>query len=263
MKCEVVTTRDGARAVLDHETGEVMHPVVGPLVEAERLYVQPSRLVERLAEVGQPLRLLDVGLGAGSNAIAAWKLAEHASRRLDIVSLDRSRDALALALEHADDFGLTGPAGDAARNLLRAGTHEDAHCTWRFIEGELPDTLRAVDDHASDIVFWDPFSPRANPSLWTLAAFSALRRTCADGCTVHTYSSATPVRSALLLAGFSVGLGPAIDANKFATTAAVGASLLHPLDTRFLERLRRSTSPFPTDAPADALEQISLAPQFS
>ncbi len=51
-----------------------MHPVVGPLVEAERLYVGPSRLRERLVDGAKdPLVLLDVGLGAGSNAIAAWR----------------------------------------------------------------------------------------------------------------------------------------------------------------------------------------------
>ena len=35
--CEVVTTRDGARAMLDRRVGEVMHPVVGPAIEAARL----------------------------------------------------------------------------------------------------------------------------------------------------------------------------------------------------------------------------------
>ncbi len=34
--CEVVMTRGGARAMLDRATGEVMHPVVGPLIEGER-----------------------------------------------------------------------------------------------------------------------------------------------------------------------------------------------------------------------------------
>ena len=45
---EVVTTRSGARAMRDRATGQVMHPVVGPLAEAEALYVAPSRLAERL-----------------------------------------------------------------------------------------------------------------------------------------------------------------------------------------------------------------------
>ena len=32
--CEVVVTRGGARAMLDRRVGEVMHPVVGPAIEA-------------------------------------------------------------------------------------------------------------------------------------------------------------------------------------------------------------------------------------
>ena len=58
---------------------EVMHPVIGPLVEADALYVVPSRLAARLAQTSEadptaPLVLLDVGLGAGSNAVAAWRV---------------------------------------------------------------------------------------------------------------------------------------------------------------------------------------------
>lgn len=267
MKCEVVTTRGGARAVLDRETGEVMHPVVGPLVESLRLYVVPSRLAERLAEdASEPLVLFDVGLGAGSNALAAWRLSEARStdtRRLTIVSFDRSLDALALALEHAADFALDGAAGEAARALLAHGAHETAHTSWRFHAGELPGALSAEPDESVDIVYWDPFSPRANPELWTLGAFRALRRVCRAGCTVHTYGGATATRSALLLAGFAVGLGEAIGDEKRGTCAAVSAAnLTTPLDQRWLERVRRSTAPLPTDAPLDALARLASCAQF-
>ena len=60
--CEVVTTRGGARAMRDITTGELMHPIVGPIIEAEQLYVKPSRLKDRLGAGGPPLVLLDVGL---------------------------------------------------------------------------------------------------------------------------------------------------------------------------------------------------------
>ena len=70
---EIVVTRGGARAVRDRATGEVMHPVIGPRAEAESLYVAASRLRERLHDSdSSALVLLDVGLGGGSNAIAAW-----------------------------------------------------------------------------------------------------------------------------------------------------------------------------------------------
>lgn len=268
MKCEVVTTRGGARAVLDHETGEVMHPVVGPLVESRRLYVDPSRLAERLAEpAAEPLVLLDVGLGAGSNALAAWRVSEAlppGARRLSIVSFDRTADALALALEHAGDFALDGAAGVAARALLTRGSHETPRATWRFCPGELPDSLSGEAAEAADMVYWDPFSPRANPTLWTLTAFRALRRLCRAGCTVHTYSGATATRSALLLAGFYVGVGVPIGEEKHSTCAAVSPSdVRNPLDTRWLERVRRSSAPFPSDAPIDALAQLERSAQFA
>ncbi|MDC0722860.1 MnmC family methyltransferase [Nannocystis bainbridge] len=263
--CEVVTTTGGARAILDRRVGEVMHPVVGPAVEATRLYCEPARLAARLR--GQaPLVLLDVGLGAGSNAIAAWRLSEARDRgeRLTIVSYERSLDALTLALrpEHAASFDLDGPAGVAAHALLGAGHHDTALTSWRLVVGELPASL--AEGPAADVVFWDPFSPRANPELWSVAAFTALRRRCRPGATVHTYSGATAVRSALLLAGFFVGVGEPTGDHKAATCASVDATdLERPLDPRWLARLARSTAAFPADAPADAYARVASHPQFA
>ena len=267
MKCEVVTTRGGARALLDRDSGEVMHPVVGPMIESLRLYVEPSRLAARLAlPASDALVLLDVGLGAGSNALAARRVSEampSGARRLTIVSFDRSADALALALEHPNDFALDGEAGIAARTLLAHGESVTARTTWRFHRGELPATLSREAAATADLVYWDPFSPRANPSLWSYAAFRALRGVCRDECTLHTYSGATATRSALLLAGFAVGLGEPIGEDKQSTCAAVDvAGLATPLDQRWLARLSRSSAPLPSDAPPDAMEQIARCAQF-
>lgn len=263
--CEVVTTTGGARAVLDHATGEVMHPVVGPAIEAERLYCGPARLGARLRAGGDgPLVILDVGLGAGSNAAAAWRLAAALpgpARSLHIVSFDRELDAFRLALAHAADFNLDGEIHAAARALLDRGEHVTPRIRWQLVRGELPDTLNSAP--AADIVFWDPFSPRANPELWRLAAFTALRSRCGDAATVHTYSGATAVRSALLLAGFAVGEGVATGEFKSATTAAVRLrDLERPLGQRWLARLGRSSAGFPADAPADALARVAALQQF-
>ena len=267
-ECEVVVTRSGAPAVRDVATGELMHPVVGPIVEAQDLYVGPSRLEARLADEAEaPLVLLDVGLGAGSNAIAAWAAAERArGRPLVIVSFERSLAAMRLALapEHAARFGFVGEAEVAARALVERGSHEGERATWRLVLGDLPATLAEVEASSADVVFWDPFSPRANPSLWTLAAFRAVRRACRAGATLHTYSASTKVRAALLLAGFAVGLGGSTGVNKQTTIAAVSPSdLAHPLDRRWLDRLARSSDPLPIDAPEHALSRISALPQFA
>jgi queuine tRNA-ribosyltransferase len=274
---EVVTTRSGARAIRDLATGELMHPTVGPLVEAEELYVAPARLAQRLAGESDsslggsspPLVVLDVGLGAGSNAIAAWKRSEHAtarSRRLEIVSFDCTPSAMELALadENPASFGFEPGAVAAARELLAKGASRTARTSWRLVLGDLLVTLRGEPAAEADVVFWDPFSPRANPSLWTVGAFAEVRRLCRAGATLHTYSAATATRSALLLAGFAVGVGSATGQKEQTTMAALRLSDLDRLlDRRWLDRLRRSSAPFPPDAPAGAFDLIAALPQFA
>jgi queuine tRNA-ribosyltransferase len=262
----LVLTSLGVPAVRDAEAGEVMHPVIGPAVEAERLYVAQSRLAERLAHPGPRLVLFDVGLGAGSNALAALAAADRAppGRALEVVSFDRETGALALAAadEGARALGLAPAAAAAARSLLEAGRFEGPRARWRLVLGDLRETLPAEPKRA-DVVFWDPFSPRVNPELWTVAAFAAARARAAPEATLFTYSTATATRAALLLAGWHVGVGDPSGPKDATTAAATDPSLLaRPLDGRWLARLARSSAPFPDDAPADALDRIRAHPQF-
>ena len=264
---EIVLTSLGVPAVRDTVVGEVMHPVIGPSVEADRLYVAQSRLRDRLAGSGPRLVLFDVGLGAGSNALAALAAAEGApagGRGLEIVSFEADPRALALAAsdEGAARLGLSAPARAAARDLLARERHESARTVWRLVLGDLRENLPREEARA-DVVFWDPFSPKANPELWTLAAFAALRSRCGDGATLFTYSTATATRSALLLAGFFVGAGDPSGPKEETTAAATDPSLLaRPLDGRWLARLARSSAPFPPDAPPDALDRVRAHAQF-
>jgi len=264
---EFVLTSLGVPAVRDAVLGEVMHPVVGPAVEAERLYVAQSRLRDRLAEPGPPLVLFDVGLGAGSNALAALAAAEAAGpsgRRLEIASFEADTGALALAASEAGaiHLGLAPGALAAARALLERGRFESPRVLWRLVPGDLRETLPAEPAQA-DLVFWDPFSPKANPDLWTAGAFSALRGRCAARATLFTYSTATATRAALLLAGFYVGAGDPSGPKQETTAAATDPALLaRPLDGRWLARLARSSAPFPADAPRDALDRVRAHPQF-
>ncbi len=265
MSHEIVRTRGGALAMRSVEAGEIMHPGVGPLVEAEQLYVRQSRLVERLsAAESQPLVVFDVGLGAGSNALAARVASERLpdGARLELVSFERDLGALALALDSGDAFGWRGEPAEAARALLARGAHETARTRWRLVRGDILEAL-ARETARADVIFWDPFSPRANPTLWTVAAFAAARRCAGPRCTLYTYSASTATRLAMLLAGWAVGRGDAIGDKAETTAAAVTLrDLSRPLDARWLARLARSGAAPPSDAPADAVARARAAPQF-
>jgi queuine tRNA-ribosyltransferase len=266
MSHEVVRTRRGLVAMRSLDAGEVMHPGVGPLVEAEQLYVRQSRLGERLRTTeGRKLVLFDIGMGAGSNALAARAESERApasAARLELVSFERDLGALELALTQPADFALEGESGEAALALLAHGRHETTRTCWCLRHGDSLEAL-ASETCLADIVFWDPFSPKANPDLWTVAAFAAVRRVANARCTLFTYSASTAVRSALLLAGWAVGVGESIGEKSQTTAAAVAATdLARPLARGWLARLSRPDVPLPSDAPADLVARISALPQF-
>jgi queuine tRNA-ribosyltransferase len=263
----LVRTRAGAVAVRSLVEGEVMHPGVGPRVEAEQLYVAQSRLAERLRAAAAPaVVVFDVGLGAGSNALAAWSVSEQApaaAARLLLVSFERDVGALELALGHPVALGMADAQVEAARALLaRPEPVVTRRSTWRLERGEVLESL-AREPTSADIVFWDPFSPRANPGLWTVAAFRAARDRAGAECVLVTYSASTAVRVALLLGGWCVGVGEPIGDKAATTVAATRLDLLaRPLGRGWLARLARPDAPMPLDAPGDAGARVAQLPQF-
>lgn len=244
---EVVSTRSGVRAVRHKGHGEVMHPV-GPWEEANRLYVDQLELERRLSiPRDEPLRILDVGLGAGANAVAALTRARamggRRARALEIISLELDPAPLSLALDDPEGFPWLQPWAEPAKELLSSHRWEEPALSWRLHMGDALKTLEELDG-VFDLCFFDPFSPEANPDLWTVGFLRSLRsRTRYDGALLATYSSATPTRVSMLLAGFFVGQGLSTGTRTETTVAATKKELLQaPLGARWLERWQRSSA---------------------
>ncbi|MCA3016515.1 MAG: tRNA guanosine(34) transglycosylase Tgt [Myxococcaceae bacterium] len=244
---EVVKTRGGAHAVRQTAHGEVMHPV-GPWEEANRLYVEQTKLAQRLSVFREePLRVLDVGLGAGANAVAALARAQalgpERRRELEVISLEADLAALELALSAPEAFPFLVPFRTAAEALLGHGHWDGPGLHWRVLVGDARETIEGVPGWC-DLVFFDPFSPEANPALWTVDFLRAVRgHTNDEGGLLVTYSSATPTRVSFLLAGFFVGQGVSTGTRTETTNAATQlANLDQPLGERWLTRWRRSSA---------------------
>jgi tRNA U34 5-methylaminomethyl-2-thiouridine-forming methyltransferase MnmC len=252
---EVVTLRNGARAVRHLGHGEVMHPSVGPWQEALRLYVEQPRLSERLRQPGPPLVIHDVGLGAATNAVAALtcarSLGAEQRRTLEVVSFEVDLAPLRLALADAAGFPFLQPFREAAEALMRDGVWEGEGVRWRLLLG---DAVPHLDGElpVADLVYFDPFSPASNPDMWTEGVLARVRRHCredGDGTLLLTYSAATPTRVTLLLAGFYVGAGVSTGTKGETTVGATRRESLElPLGERWLERWKRSSSRAPHGA---------------
>jgi queuine tRNA-ribosyltransferase len=241
----------GHAAIRDRESGEVMHSVTAPDAEARRLYVAAPDLDARARADGPPLVVWDVGLGAGTNAVEvvrAWEAADG-ERPLHLVSFERDLDALRLALAHHDRFPRLRHSGPAL--LLRHGHWARGRIRWTLCAGDFLAQLPAAP--RPDVILYDPFSARVDTPLWQVAAFRQVRDAVGEHpASLHTYSRATAVRAALLVAGWYVGAGPATGP-KSETTIAYSQPGLGPLlDASWLRRWRQSGAPWPSALPVDA-----------
>lgn len=270
---EIVTTTAGAISIRNKQLNETMHNPVGPWKEANALYIEPSNLKRRLAEpTDQELVVFDVGLGAAANALATLHC--HASldspRPLRLVSFEKELELLRFALAHANQFDHFQGFESAMECLLTNKRWSGNRVEWILHEGDFLETVGNETTRA-DLVFYDPYSKNVNSEMWTVDCFQKLRDRCkADaegGGRVFNYSRATPVRTALLLAGFYVGQGPETGLKDETTQASTRLTDLEkPLSSAWLERWQRSHTKLPVGfQPGDEAlveSQLRNHPQF-
>ena len=260
---EIHTSPQGFSSVRQVSSGEVMHSVNAPSDEANKLYVEQSffasRLLKREAHADE-LVIWDVGLGAASNAMAAIRCFErtyaekgaNGLRPLRLVSFEWDLDSLTLAAKHPGCFPHLRHS--APYRILENGKWEHASSLlqWELLKGDFRSSIESAN--IPDLIFYDPFSSKTDPALWTREIFSRIFKRClSKSAELYTYSCSTAVRVSLLTAGFfvaeGVGTGPKSDTT-IAFTRATGART-HPLSPQllgqeWLARWKRSGSKFPT-----------------
>ncbi len=209
------------------------------MIEARGLHVEQSRLVERAREMSGPLVIWDVGLGAAANAVAVLEAFRGVAAQVELHSFDSTLEPLAFARAHATELDYPTPWLPSIDALLSSGTAETGAVRWHFHQGDFCKIPTAPAPHA---ILYDPYSPAANPSLWTLEHFTRLRKVLTEPCTLTNYSRSTAVRVTLALAGFYVGRGSATGEKDQTTIAATHRELLAaPMGAAWLGRVRRST----------------------
>ena len=259
---EIDISPQGFASIRQLSSGEVMHSVNRPSDEANKLYVNQSSLASRLStqeSTTHELVIWDVGLGAASNAMAAvecfekcyTEMGERSLRPMHLVSFECDLDALTLAAKNSRTFSHLRHA--APYRILDDGQwkHASDLLRWELLKGDFSVCLDCA--RVPDLIFYDPFSYKTDPTLWTSQIFSRIFERCRPKSTeLYTYSSSTAVRASLLAAGFFVaagaGIGPKSDTT-IAFTSITGAAD-HPLTPAllgqaWLTRWRRSGAKFP------------------
>jgi len=275
---EVVVSGTGISRIRHMSSGETMHPVITPEQEAQELYVNQSRLLERAA-TQENLVLWDVGMGACANVMAAIKTFEEASAvgktkaRLHVISFEHDLDSLRLAIQHTDRFQYLRHGGPSS--ILETGewASKKHSVEWKLMTGNFLELLEEA--LPPDIIFWDPYSTKTCRDFWCVENLKrifdhAAERETPGATEFFTYSASTAVRASFLAAGFHVAQGQATGFKGQTTVALTEGALPWRRDTllgkEWLERWERSDARFPLslsgENETDLLEKVRLHPQF-
>ena len=260
---ELVRLANGAFSVRSLAENETFHPVVGPVAEAEALYVNQLKLRKRLESNAGEFVIWDVGLGAAANVLAVLRASADLRGSLRVISFDRTIEPLRFALQHSEKLGYFGGYENVVAEFIQTGRASFARGHWELRAGDFPELMRDSSQalpppHA---ILFDAFSPARNPAMWTAPLFSDLFRRLDPHrpCAMPTYSRSTMLRVTLLLAGFFVGAGHATGEKEQTTIAANALELLdEPLPSAWLQRARKSKSAEPLREPV--YRQAPLSP---
>lgn len=189
------------------------HSTFGALQESRHIFIdkgwKPLASGRDLSDghaPGEPVRVFELGLGTGLNALLTLLQAE--TMRLPVYYEAVEAYPLEAALFEALDYCTQLGRPDLQSKFLQLHTNAwetaisiSPYFTFYKSRNKWPEhELR----QAAELVYYDAFDPIVQPELWSAAAFGRLSRQLAPGALLLTYCSKGIVRRALQEAGFQV-----------------------------------------------------------
>ncbi|GAB3180743.1 tRNA (5-methylaminomethyl-2-thiouridine)(34)-methyltransferase MnmC2 [Telluribacter humicola] len=202
----LVYTADGSNSLYNTELDQHYHSMQGALQESRHVFINLG-LKPALEQASAPVRIFEMGFGTGLNALLAWQQADDFQKPVEYLGVE----AYPIADEEVEGLNfdeITGKAGLA--QLHQAPWSAYTRLTEYFSFCKVHTTLEdfTLNDAPFDVIFYDAFSPTAQPELWTEEVFARIAAMTRPGGVLVTYSAKGSVRRALDAVGFSVEKHP-------------------------------------------------------
>ncbi len=268
-------TEDGSFTFFSDEFGETFHSKQGAKEEALQKFAIATNLAEQ-AQTGH-LRLLDICYGLGYNTAGALETIglTNPACRVDLygLELDQSVPQAAIAPPMIEIW--SSPTQAMLSGLAYQQRYTTEQLTATLLIGDARQTIQTLIQKGfqADAIFFDPFSPRRCPQLWTVEFFARVVRCLAPNGLLATYSRSASVRSAMQLAGLHISNIPPAQPGvphewSQGTVGSLNPDLMLPLSQLEQEHLQtRAAIPYrdPTlcDTAAEILQHHAAAQSCS
>lgn len=204
-----VLTRDGSETFVCQNYNESYHSFTGAVEEATEKYCKPTKIVE-LALKGEFV-LLDFAFGMGYNSAMAIAVAKEANPSCKIKVIGIENDPAIVA--KIQEVNPKIPGYSEYRNLSPKNLKHvcyDGTVEIEILLGDAKDTIKKISSNSVDVVFYDSFSPKTQPEMWSAELFKEVFRILKEKGILATYSCARMVRDNMKEAGLHYDDGPRV-----------------------------------------------------
>jgi tRNA U34 5-methylaminomethyl-2-thiouridine-forming methyltransferase MnmC len=201
MEREIIISEDGSHSLFVPELNEHYHSVHGAITESLHIFIKEGLMKCNLPVV----TILEIGFGTGLNALNTKKAAEKSGQMISYYGVEK----YPLRAKEWEKFNYARQLPGVSKEEWRI-----LHCSdwnkWMAISQffrlfkDLNDAVSFETKEMFDLVYYDAFSPDAQPHLWSEEQFNKIYRLMNPSSTLMTYSVKGSVKRALKSTGFSI-----------------------------------------------------------
>jgi tRNA U34 5-methylaminomethyl-2-thiouridine-forming methyltransferase MnmC len=205
-KVEVRTTADGSPTLYVPALDEHYHSHHGAAQESRHVFIAAGLQPLLAAGLGQQhqLRLLEVGLGTGLNALLTLEAAQVAGATLTYDGYETLPLPPATVAALAPQWATEPALGQAFDHLHTAPWNEEFSLVPGFTLTKIQVQLQAaaLPTGYYDLIYFDAFAPEKQPELWREDVFAKLYAAAAAGAVLVSYCAQGQFRRNLRAAGW-------------------------------------------------------------
>ena len=203
MQREIAVTADGSHTISIPEMGVTYHSTHGAIQESTHVFIEAGLIPLIGEENTKPVKIFEIGFGTGLNALLSWQTAKKYNKPVSFTSIEPYpiRPEIAVKL----NYGKLLSMEEAFTGLHTCSWNQENQMDELFSLTKMKTSLIDLSIQGSfNCIYFDAFSPSAQPELWSQPVFEKLFTLLQPGGLLLTYCSKSIVRHAMTAAGFTV-----------------------------------------------------------
>lgn len=203
----VKQTNDGSHTLYSPTAGQTYHSTHGAVQESMRVFIELGlKRVLEIFDKAEPIRILEMGMGTGLNVLLTYlhNINPRVSRFIEYTAYEAypisSLEALRLNYPQRLNTYDNSNIADVFRKIhspFERGSRVSLSDQLTLIRYKQDFTQTTLPLSTYHLVYYDAFSPNAQPELWTTELFARVRQSVMQGGVLTTYCSKSSVQRAL------------------------------------------------------------------